>query len=365
MRRTMIGVVALGIALAAVGTTAPPAGAQLAPRDQASPALAPLGDDTLLVWTEDRGAGSRVYAKRVFANGLPVGGANRGEWELTGVVDPAGMKGDQRWPATDGELLVWSEKLPGGTDYDLYAQRLFANGRAYGQPRLIAGGAGDQVHPDIATAGRGGWLVVWSENTRDAGDVMGMRLSLALTTLGTAFPVAQGPGTAEDPVITSDPSDSDALLVLFTDDRAGNKDIWGTRVTESGIPRAGPLGGQFPVVDGPEDEYAPDAALESRGHTDALRRGPGSTFSGVLLWTRDDVTDGPEVMAVPLLSNGLIRSTPFLLAGGPGAQAWPAVGAPSGLVAWVDDAAGTGDIYGTEVGLNGINRRPPWPLVGD
>ena len=59
------------------------------------------------------------------------------------------------------------------------------------------------------------------------------------------------------PVISRDVSDPRYLLVLWTDDRNGNKDIYGTRVVDSGLPRGGPLGGQFPVIERPEDDYAP------------------------------------------------------------------------------------------------------------
>lgn len=379
---------------------ATPAAAQLPPRDQMDPNITFLSDrqELLLVWSEDRGSGNLIYAKRVRANGLPVGGSGGGEWEATRLPpmrygSPPPIKGDQRWPAVMEGLLVYSERVPGGADYDLYGQRLYSNGRPNGVPMLISGGPGDQVHPDVTRLDRGNrggeFLVVWSEDTRDAGDVMGIRVDFALRrSRGPAFPVAKGPGTAEDPSIARDLLDQDSYLVLFTDDRSGNKDILGTRLTESGLPRGGPLGGHFPVIDSPEDDYAPEIVTSieelSLGPTptpERIRR-PRETYRArnLLIWTTDHVTDGPNVMAHRLSNNGLPTGSTFLVAGGSGAQSWPAAalvslkegrpGAPreqrdEWLAVWTDNSLGTLDVVSSRVGLNGIARSTRRVLASD
>jgi hypothetical protein len=324
-------------------------------------------EEYLLVWSEDRGAGPRLFAKRVRANGLPVGGAGGGAWELTGPTGPGGVKGEQRWPALADGLVVWSERLPGGTDFDLYAQRLFTNSRASGAAKLVAGGPGDQRYAAVTGLG-GDWLFVWSEDTNDLGDVMGRRVNNALFPRSEAFPIAQGPGVAEDPAITPDLSEPGAFLVVWTDDRNGNRDLFGTRVSANGLPRGGPQLGHFALTDSPEDDYAP-AVLAGSG---ADRRF-GSDRHSLLTWTHDDPANGPDVVARRLAANGLPRGGPFGLADGPGLQAWPAVAerggtaddAPEWLVVWVSDATGTQDILGVEVGLNGLARRNVRVLSGD
>jgi hypothetical protein len=347
--------------------------AQPAPVDKIEPALEfdDEQDQHLLVWVEDRGAGNRLHAKRVRSNGLPVGGATGGDWELTGdTADPAAgpPKGDQRQPALADGLVVWSEKLPGGTDHDLFAQRLFTNGRANGRPVMIAGGPGNQMHPSVVGSGRSGeWLVVWSEDTTDAGDILGVRISAALTQRSNVFEVAKGPGTAEDPTISRDLLTADAFLVLFTDDRSGNRDIWGTRVTSAGLPRGGPVGGAFAIVTSQENDYAPRLASFTAPNsriTGPAVRDPGGSPRHILLWTRDSLTDGPDVMAQRLFSNGLPQGTEYVLAGGAGAQRNPTQ-ASRGLVAWETDTAGTFDILGVEVEANGFARRSVRPLVVD
>lgn len=110
-----------GVAIAAaVALPSPaPVAAQPAPtghdQAQADVVYVPEREEYVLVWVEDRGAGNRIFAKRVRANGLPVGGRSAGDWELTGATGAgaaAGQKGDQLAPAIIGDLVVWSEKAP-------------------------------------------------------------------------------------------------------------------------------------------------------------------------------------------------------------------------------------------------------------
>ncbi len=388
-----------GLGLAALASTLPAKGQQPA-RDQRDPNLVFLGgerDEYLLVWSEDRGSGSRIYAKRIRSNGLPIGGATGGEWEATRSPQPGSgppvVKGDQRWPAIIPGLLVYSERVPGGADYDLYAQRLFDNGRPAGVPMLVAGGPGDQRYGDVVAVDRGSagneYLIVWSEDTRDQGDVMGIRVDYALRrSRGPAFPIAQGPGTAEDPAIGRDLLDPDNFLVLYTDDRSGNKDIYGVRLASSGLPRGGAKGGPFPVVQSPEDDYAPEIVTSLQPLT--LGRTPTPTPKGMpprrpesgpnslVLWTYDDLVDGPNVMAQRLASNGLPRGEPFTVAGGTGVQAWPAAALLDAtlrqlrvpereewLTVWCDDATGTLDILSVAVEVSGAIRQARRTVVSD
>lgn len=365
--------IAVGLAIAA---TPPAVDAQLAPRDQMDPDVLFMEqrNESLLVWSEDRGAGNRIFAKRIRFNGLPVGGPDGGEWEATGATGPAGTKGDQRWPAIVDGLLVWSERVPGATDFDLYAQRLYGNFRAQGQPRMIAGGPGDQMHADIARSRSTEWLVVWSEDASDLGDVKGIRLSTALTPRSAVIEIAQGPETAQDPTIARDLTNPNYFLVLWTDDRNGNKDIYGTQIAATGLPRGGSATfGHFAVIEAPEDDYAPTLLTSSAERTPAPRLpGRDTATRSLLLWTRDTVTDGPDVLAYRLRSNGYGAGPTLTVAGGPGAQAWPAAALktrqserPEWLAVWQADPLGTLDVMGVEVNTNGQIRRPVRPLATD
>jgi hypothetical protein len=374
-----------GIAL--VATSPPRASAQLPPRDQTDADVLYLDNqgEYVLAWSEDRGAGHRLFARRIRSNGLPLGGAAGGEWELTGATQPGDQKGDQRWPALVDGLVVWSERAPGGADYDLYAQKLFGNARGNGHPKLIAGGAGDQKQADVIQTRDNEWLVVWSEDTRDTGDVMGLRLGTTLAPRGGVIEIAKGGGVAEDPTVALDLLESNLALVLWADDRKGNLDIYGARVAITGLPRGTTTGSTpFAVVDGAENDYAPVLLTSpfqrnvgpTATPTPRSNRpgGPGWDVEtrNLLLWTHDDVTDGPDVLAIRLQVNGYTAGALIPVAVGPGVQKWPAAALKSGdgsrgewLAVWHADPLGTLDVFGVEIGQNGLVRRHPRALATD
>jgi hypothetical protein len=139
-------VTVVGLALLAAPRQA---AAQERPRDQLDPTIGSTEAWTLAIWSEDRGQGSRIMARRLDLRGQPLAGASGSAFELAPAVAPDGHKGDQRWPVLRGGYLVWSEKLPGASDYDIYMQRLDRYARPYRKPVLIAGGPGDQTQADL------------------------------------------------------------------------------------------------------------------------------------------------------------------------------------------------------------------------
>lgn len=378
-RRLTLGLAAAAIALAglfalpALGDADPAAAQAPTGRDQTDPDVG----GGLVAWSEDRGAGYRIYAKRIRDNALPIGGSTGSGFPLVRATDPISgstQLGDQRYPALYGsELVVWSEKAPGAADYDLYAQRLFANGLPNGRPRLIVGGPGDQLYPDVIAVsvdrrGSRGYLVVYSEDTNDAGDVMGVRLTPALTTLGAPYPIVEGEGAASDPVIERDPREPTNFTVLFTYIATGEtqSDIFGVRVSETGLPLGGTVAGIFPVIRTPESEHSPSLLVGT--FSDRFRRGGANQSRNLLLFVRDDPTDGPDVHAQRLRANGLPVGGISVLAGGPGEQVQPAATTLSDQewqVVYADDDSGTFDVDSLRVRFNGIPIPRVYPLVTD
>lgn len=340
-------------------TAAPPVAVG---RDQLDPFIAPLpSSDELVVWTEDRGAGHELFAKRVRTNGYAVPSAESGEWAFTGATGTGmntGKKGDQRAPYIDADVVVWSEKSPDAADYDVFAQRIFPNGRTRGTPVVVAGGVGNQLNPSLIST-NSGYLLVFGDDSTDEGDVLGLRLTKALSARGVAFGLSKGPGVSSDPIITVDVLDPRTdYLVLFTHvaEAATQKDVFGTRVTESGLPR----GSIFPVVNNPDvDEYAPFllATASENNLRDAYN---------LLLFNRDDAVNGAEVVLQRLRSNGAGVGPERIIGGGTGAQRSAAADVLSDgqwLVVWQDDASGNADVVGMKVRVNGIPLPPTRLLV--
>lgn len=353
----LLSTVALAWAILLPG--ARPARAQVAGRDQVDPLL--VGD--LLVWSEDGGAGHQLRFKRLFDNLLPRGGAEEGGSALVRSADPAYQPGDQRGPTIADQLLVWSERRPGAPDHDLYAVRLSQAGFSRSGPVPLIERPGDQLNPSLVASDSGEYLLVWSENGTDSQDILGQRVSVALKTRGAVINIATGPSNAREPLVMRDPAvERQDLLVLWTDDRKGDTDIYGTRVSRAGLPRLSPTGtaADFPVIEGPGNQ-SQAAAVIIAAREDP--RDPAAVEArSLLLWTDETGADGLDVRARRLHANGYAFGATMTVAGGPGdqTQATVAETEEGWSVAWsapgpakAPDQPATLDLFGVRVRANG------------
>jgi hypothetical protein len=311
--------------------------------DQTMPAIAynprPEQLTFLLVWIEDRGAGYDLYAKRLFANGLPQGGASRQGWQVLRAPDGSGRAGRARGPradpaifyglARDEYMLVYSELVDEENGWDVFALRISPAGYAVGDPRRLAGGPGDQRHPDLAPIGddRSGsddYLVVWEDNTRDVDEVWALRLQANGNPRGAAYPLVRGPASAADPTTSG-------TAVAWVDDRNGQSDIYSLRLRNGR-----PNGKETAVTLDPLEEFNP-------------RYG-----SSGLIWNVYDPMAGIDIMGIEVIENNLAR-------GGPGVILVPAADqvAPdmdNGVLVFADNRIGDFDLYAVRVIAGGRLR---------
>ena len=102
------------------------AGSQFEPRvvNVAAPLASP-SNDAIIVWRDDRGANTDVYAQRIItgsslpqwtADGVLVCGAADGQYSARVIADGVG-----------GAVIAWEDDRGGGTDSDIYAQRIDAD----------------------------------------------------------------------------------------------------------------------------------------------------------------------------------------------------------------------------------------------
>jgi len=156
--------------------------------NQQEPAVAFSGDQYVLLWTDDRNENFDIRGKRIFASGLPIGGA--GGYEF-GVATGPSNEMAAALPTTGAGVLVWSGdvnfELKG---MDLFGLRLFDHGLPIGRPFGITAPEANQVSPALAyNPDRGEFLVVWSDDRNEDADLFALRLLPTGLPVGRDFPV--------------------------------------------------------------------------------------------------------------------------------------------------------------------------------
>lgn len=151
---------------------------------------------------------------------------------------------DQLYPVlvgdgTGGGIAAWADHR-GGSDYDVYAQRISADGQPLWAPNGIAicTTPGDSPRPEIVADGQGGAIISWCDH-RDwddsYGDIYAQRIDADGNVLWQidGVPVCVNTGNQDGVEMGTDGAGG-AVLSWF-DQRSGN-DIYAQRIDGSGAP---------------------------------------------------------------------------------------------------------------------------------
>ena len=201
-----------------------------ATNSQSSEAIVPDGSGGAIVaWIDIRnGSNADIYAQRINAAGAA-------QWTLDGnAVCSAALDQSGQVLVSDGAggaILSWYD-LRSGTNYDVYAQRILANGSALWTYNGVAVSAlsSAETNPSIVADGLGGAVVAWGDYRNGTGDVFAQEL----TALGDAkwgssgVPVSTAAYDQGPPSVVLDAGTG--AIVSWDDGRAGNFDIYAQRV---------------------------------------------------------------------------------------------------------------------------------------
>lgn len=201
------------------------------PYDQYAPSIAFDGTNYLVVWQDNRNSTWDIYGARVSGSGV--------------ILDPSGIeffKGarDQILPSVafgdSNYLVVWQDPLGGASGYDIYGARVSPFGVVLDTVAIaISTAAYDQCSPAIAFDGSN-YLVVWSDDRGYGEDIYGTRV----TPSGRVLDPDGIPIAVIDAFPLTYPSiafDGRNYLVVWEDtrDASGYPDIWGARITPTGV----------------------------------------------------------------------------------------------------------------------------------
>ena len=136
--------------------------------DQGNPAITSDGEGgAILVWVDNRGANTDIFAQRIDNTGNV-------KWNLDGVVicnaNFSQVEPNLVDDGNGGAIIVWKD-FRTGIDYDLYSQRIDANGTIMWQTNgiPICTAAGYQEDFSVVSDENGGAIIVW-EDARVQGD---------------------------------------------------------------------------------------------------------------------------------------------------------------------------------------------------
>ena len=350
--KTLISIVLLMIILCISGQTyaawsSDPAvnnAISTAANDQRYPFTASDGNGgAIIIWQDFRsGAGSDIYAQRIDANGDVL-------WTADGV--PISTAANSQYSPTivsyvnGGAIVTWYD-WRSGTNFDIYAQRIDANGNvlwtADGVP--ISTAANSQERPAIVSDGNGGAIITWYDSRSSNYDIYAQRIDANGNVLWTADGVAISiaDGWQSYPTIVSD--GSGGAIITWNDGRSGNGDIYAQRIDANGnvlwttdgvaiSTAANSQSSPFIVSDG--NGGAIITWYDSRsGNWDIYAQRINA--SGVVQWTTDGV-------AISTAANN--QYYPFMVSDG----------SSGAIITWYDYRSGANfDIYAQRINTNGV-----------
>jgi hypothetical protein len=263
-------------------------------------------------------------------------GADAGEFLLDPEAVYTTAPSHQRAPAiaSDGtnSLVVWSDARSGLSD--IYGARFTPEGIVLDPAGIAISAATDvQTNPAVACDGTD-YLVVWSDQRSDTSDVYAARVTADGRVLdGAGIPVSTAAGFQGEPAVTFDGT---SYLVVWTDLRDGEADIYGARVTRNGV-----------LIDTSGLAIVADSAWQT---------GPAAVYDGtnvLLVWedNRDDLSG--DIYGARITPEGtVLDSSGFAISSAQNWQASPAVavGDADVLVVWHDARASAfTDVYGARV----------------
>lgn len=259
-------------------------------------------NEFLVVYSADRIAGEdEIYGVRLNASGSIIGSSFKiSDMGTDGDVNIDATFPDVAYNSTDNEyLVVWrGDDLVDNQD-EIWGQRISNTGVEIGAndfriSNVTSVNAGyDAATPVISWNSSGNeYLVAWRSDNIISGEeeIWGQRISNTGTELNTDFRISNlgtdgdGAFDAFDPEITYNATNNEYLVVWEGDRISGEEEIWGQRISNTGIE----IGVDFRIssqgTDGDTtiDAYDPDVVWRS------------STNTYFVVWEGDTTTVGEE-----------------------------------------------------------------------
>lgn len=179
-----------------------------------------------IAWEDDRSGAHQIFAQRLRADGtlaLAAPGAQVA-WAWGDETAPV-MAAD----GAGGAVLAWNDNRVGA---DIYAQRFDSLGTmSWASGGLsVCSGSGQHMFPSLAADGSGGFIFGWEDTRNGSQDIFAQKIGadgVAQWTVG-GVPVSIAPGNQYQVTVVS--SGDSAAVMVWTDFRSGNTDLYAQRI---------------------------------------------------------------------------------------------------------------------------------------
>jgi hypothetical protein len=323
-----------------------------AANDQVTPAIVSDGaGGAIVAWSDLRGGSTYdIYAQRVNAAGVP-------QWTANGVALCTAANNQLNPTITSdgagGAIVTWFDNR-GGSNYDIYAQRV----NAAGVPQWTANGValctatGDQLYPTIVSDGSAGAIATWEDTRSGNYDIYTQRVNAAGVPQWTANGVAlcSAANSQFNPTIASD--GAGGAIVTWYDLRGGaTYDIYAQRVNAAGAPQWAANG--VVLCNAANSQTLPTIVSDGSG-------------GAVVAWQDNRGGSNYDIYAQRVNAAGTTVWLPngVALCTAAGDQLSPTLAsdaAGGAIVSWYDLRSGTDDVYAQRVNGGGA---PQWTANG-
>jgi len=316
--------------------------------DQYDPDIAADGNGgAIMAWEDLRNGNYDIYAGLIDSSGN-YQWAQHGEaiCTATGYQEKPKLISD----GTGGAIIVWEDNR-GGSDYNIYAQRIDATGGILWtmQGVAVCAASGDQHEPEIMPDGNGGAIIVWEDYRGLDYDLYAQRIDGSGTNLWTAngVEVSVAPGHQFLPRLISD--ESGGAIIAWYDYRGTNWDIYAQRLDSSGTDQW--TSGGVSICSAADDQFAPELVPDGKGGAiitwEDNRSGSDSDVyaqrvndSGTVQWTTDGVV---------ICEAASDQDEPKIASDGQGGA----------IITWYDFRTGKYDIHAQRIDTSGITLWEP------
>jgi len=214
----------------------------------------------IIAWRDYRNGNWDIYAQRYDRNGEPLG--------VNFKVNDDVEDNRQEFPAIaiddNGNFIIAWEDYRNGVS-DIYAQRYYHNGEAAGPNFKVNDDPGDnpQRVPALACDDEGNFIIVWRDFRNDEGDIFAQWFDPMGRKIGTNFRVNDDSGKREQTSPDVATNGRGNFVIVWQDHRSGDSNIYAQLYN----PNRSPLGTNFRVNDDPGNawQWFPSVAMDSDG----------------------------------------------------------------------------------------------------